>query len=168
MERLFLAFSADKLRQLKSRIDECLERLTEEQIWYRPSEENNSIANLVLHLTGNVRQWIISAVGGAQDSRQRDAEFAARGEANLLDLRAKLTDAVAQASNIIETLPVERLMTTVHVQGYDKTVMEAIYHVVGHFAEHTGQIIYITKSIRKEDLGFYRHLNATKHTEKTP
>jgi uncharacterized damage-inducible protein DinB len=168
MERLFLTFSADKLRQLEGRIQECLNRLSPEQVWWRASEENNSVANLVLHLTGNVRQWILSSIAGAPDTRQRDAEFAARGDADLARLRNTLSEVVQHAVQIIETLPVDRLTTQIRVQGYDKTIAEAIYHVVGHFAEHTGQIIYITKSLRKEDLGFYRHLNASAHTEKTP
>jgi hypothetical protein len=54
------------------------------------------------------------------------------------------------------------------VQGYDKSILEAIYHVVEHFSLHTGQIIYATKLLRKEDLGFYKHLNHTTHSEKTP
>ena len=168
MEQLFLSFSADKLRQLESRIEQCLDRLSPEQIWWRSSEENNSIGNLVLHLTGNVRQWILSAVGGAPDTRERDAEFAARSQANLREVRSRLADTVAQASMLIEGLPAERLAARIQVQGYEKTVLEAIYHVVGHFAEHTGQIIYITKTLRKEDLGFYKHLSAAAHTEKTP
>src|ERR1700691_5757570 len=78
-DRLFLDYSARKLRQLNSRIEDCLGRLTEEQIWARGAETENAVGNLVLHLSGNVRQWIVAGVGGRPDVRQRDAEFAARG-----------------------------------------------------------------------------------------
>jgi uncharacterized damage-inducible protein DinB len=168
MERLFVAFSIDKLKQLEGRIQECLGRLSSEQIWWRPSEENNSAGNLVLHLTGNVRQWILTSLGGASDTRQRDAEFANQGELDIGEMSRALSDTVEQASQIIQNLSAERLTERVTVQGYDKSVLEVVYHVVEHFAQHTGQIIYITKALRKEDLGFYRHLQAASHTAKTP
>jgi uncharacterized damage-inducible protein DinB len=168
MERLFVTFSINKLKQLESRIQECLDRLSPEQIWWRPSEENNSVANLVLHLTGNVRQWIISSVGGAADTRERDAEFAARGQEDLQQLRSGLSDTVAQAVQTIEGLSAARLADSVRVQGYDKSVLEVVYHVVEHFSQHTGQIIYITKALQKQDLGFYSHLKSATHGEKTP
>ena len=168
MERLFVTFSTSKLKQLESRIQECLDRLSPEQIWWRPSEENNSVANLVLHLTGNVRQWIISSVGGAEDTRERDAEFAARGQEDLRQLRSGLSDTVAQAVQTIEGLSAARLADSVRVQGYDKSVLEVVYHVVEHFSQHTGQIIYITKALQKQDLGFYSHLKSATHGEKTP
>src|SRR4026209_2602342 len=60
------------------KIERCLERLTDEQIWWRANEESNSIGNLVLHLCGNARQWIISGVGGQPDARVRDTEFQQR------------------------------------------------------------------------------------------
>jgi uncharacterized protein DUF1572 len=78
-EQLFLDYSVRKLRQLTGRIEDCLGRLTEEQIWARGAESENAVGNLVLHLSGNVRQWIVAAVGGRPDIRERDAEFGARG-----------------------------------------------------------------------------------------
>ena len=168
MERLFVAFSVDKLKQLESRIQECMGRLSPEQIWWRPSDENNSVGNLVLHLTGNVRQWILASVGGASDTRQRDTEFASRGDFDVGEMSRALSETVEQASHIIQDLSAERLTDRVTVQGYDKSVLEVVYHVVEHFAQHTGQIIYITKALRKEDLGFYRHLQSASHTAKTP
>src|SRR5436190_8927728 len=97
MERLFLSYSVEKLRQLQSRIDYCLERLSPEQIWWRGSEEANAVGNLVLHLNGNVRQWIISSVGGDPDRRDRDAEFNARGDVAAATLRSMLKDTVDEA-----------------------------------------------------------------------
>jgi hypothetical protein len=76
---LFLTFSSDRLQLFTSRIVDCLGRLSNEQIWARGVENENSIGNLVLHLCGNVQQWIASGVGGEADVRDRDAEFAAQG-----------------------------------------------------------------------------------------
>jgi uncharacterized damage-inducible protein DinB len=168
MERLFLGYSVDKLRQSQGRIQDCLDRLSPDQIWWRGSDESNAIGNLVLHLCGNVRQWIISSVGGSPDTRDRDSEFAAREGANAAALGSMLAATVEEAAKVIENVTPRRLTEMVRVQGYDKSVLEAIYHVVEHFSLHTGQIIYATKLLRKEDLGFYRHLNSAAHSEKIP
>lgn len=168
MERLFLSYSVEKLRQSQSRIQQCLDRLTFDQIWWRGSEECNSAGNLVLHLCGNVRQWIIASVGDNPDVRERNKEFAARDSADAADLRSRLDATVDEAVAVIEAVTSQRLTESVRVQGYDKTVLEAIYHVVEHFSLHTGQIIYITKLLRKEDLGFYRHLQQPSHSQTTP
>jgi uncharacterized damage-inducible protein DinB len=167
-DRLFLEFSAKKLQQLAERIETCLGKLNAEQVWARGSDNENAVGNLVLHLCGNVRQWILSAVGGAPDSRDRDAEFAARGGASIEDLTGRLRAVVGEAAGVLESLPASRLTEHVVIQKYDVPVMEAIYHVVEHFAQHTGQIIFATKMLTSEDLGFYRHLRAAAHGEKTP
>ena len=168
MDRLFLGYSVEKLRQLESRILDCLDRLSWDQVWWRGAEENNSVGNLVLHLSGNVRQWIISSVGGRPDTRNRDAEFAARGSVDILELRTTLRETVDEAVAVIESLSANRLVEPVTVQGFDRSVLEAIYHAVEHFSMHTGQIIYVTKLLRKEDLGFYKHLGQTAHHQGTP
>lgn len=167
-DRIFVDFSAKKLRQLAGRIETCLGKLTPEQVWSRGSEQENAVGNLVLHLCGNVRQWIIAGVGGAPDIRQRNAEFDARGGESVSALVARLRDVTDEAGRIIESVPASRLSELIHVQGYDMPVLEAIYHVVEHFSGHTGQIIFVTKMVTTEDLGFYRHLRATGHAEKTP
>jgi uncharacterized damage-inducible protein DinB len=169
MDRLFLEFSASKLRQLASRIESCLGMLTEEQVWERGGENGNAIGNLVLHLCGNARQWIVAGVGGSEDVRQRDAEFAARGGVARVELLDRLRGTVADACAVIETVPAARLEYRIVVQGYDQSVLEAIYHVVEHFSMHTGQILFATKILTGADLGFYRHLRtAVSHAEKTP
>ncbi|HYI94669.1 MAG TPA: DUF1572 family protein [Bryobacteraceae bacterium] len=168
MERLFIDFSVDKLRQLETRIQHCLTLLTLEQIWWRGSEESNSVGNLVLHLSGNVRQWVISAVGGAPDIRQRAGEFAARGGMPADQLIKGLKETMDEAVPLISNLSREKLTATVVVQGYNQSVVEVVYHVVEHFALHAGQIMYATKLLQKVDLGFYRHLHSSTHSEKTP
>lgn len=154
--------------QLAGRVDFCLDRLDEAQIWDRASEAENAVGNLVLHLEGNVRQWALSAVGGKADVRERDAEFGARGGVDKQELRSRLSTAVGAAVDVISKLDEDRLAERIRVQGYDLTVLEAVYQVVDHFAGHAGQIQLLTKLYTKQDLGFYAHLSNPVHREETP
>ena len=160
-EEIFIKFSADKLEQLHGRIQDCLARLTPEQIWTRGSENENAVGNLVLHLSGNIRQWIGAGVAGLADNRQRDAEFDARGGSAPGDLTELLKSRVAEVSGIIREVPAARLTERIAPQGYDVTVLEAIAHVVEHFSHHTGQIILLTKVLTGQDLGYYQHLRGS-------
>ncbi len=164
----FLAHAAAKLGQLNGRIGECLGRLSYEQIWARGGENENAVGNLVLHLCGNVRQWIGYGVGGLDDVRKRDEEFAARGQIEPAELKERLAATVRDAVQIIDGLTPEQLAETVTIQKYRVTKLEAVCHVIEHFAEHTGQIIFVTKQLTGADLGFYRHLSGPAHREKTP
>lgn len=169
LETVLLNYSADKLAQLCGRVETCVDKLTPEQIWIRHGENENAIGNLVLHLVGNIRQWILSGVGGEPDMRDRDREFAARGEIAPAELKARLRSAIDAAVTTIREVPPERLGERLMIQKYDVTVLEAILHVVEHFSGHTGQIIFITKFLTGEDLGFYAHLRKPQgHAEKTP
>jgi len=156
VEGAFLDFSVKKLRQLGSRIEACLEKLDDDQIWLRGSENANAVGNLCLHLAGNMRQWIMHGVGGVPDVRTRDREFAARGGMTKQELRERLFSTLDEAVAVIESQ--KNLLRTVRPQTYEVTVLDAIYHVVEHFAQHAAQIIYATKAFTGEDLGFYRHL----------
>lgn len=159
IEADFLKCSSEKLAELCGRIESCLGKLTPEQIWMRGSENQNAIGNLVLHLNGNVRQWILSGVGGAPDARIREEEFAARGGMDAEALRKLLRNTVDAALVVIRTLPPERLAERTTIQGYDVTILKAILHVTEHFSGHTAQIIFITKMVTGEDLGFYSYLS---------
>jgi uncharacterized damage-inducible protein DinB len=163
-EQAFVKYSAEKLEQHMGRIEACVAKLRPEQLWARHSENENAIGNLLLHLTGNVRQWILSGVGGDVDARQRQTEFDARsGSAG--DLRS----VVEAASKVIRGLSAARLAERVTIQGYEVSVLEAVYHVVEHFSGHAGQIVFATKFLTGEDLGFHGHLRVVRpHTEKTP
>lgn len=168
-EKAFLDYSVDKLRQYVPRIEACVAKLTPDQIWSRESENQNSIGNLLLHLTGNVRQWIVCGVGGEEDRRERQTEFDARGGADAAELVARLRSTVDEAIAVIGAVTPAQLGEPLKVQGYDVTVLQAIYHVVEHFSGHTGQIIFATKFLTGEDMGFYRHLRVVQaHAEKTP
>jgi uncharacterized damage-inducible protein DinB len=165
----FLDYSARKLQQLGLRIETCLNSLNEDQVWARGSDNENAVGNLVLHLCGNVRQWIVSGVGGQSDLRDRDAEFSAKGGASVIDLAERLRGTVEEAVTVVNAVPAERLTERIMVQKYDVTVLEAIYHVVEHFSMHTGQIIFATKMVTGSDLGFHRHLRTTAaHGQTTP
>ena len=168
MHQLFLSFSARKLQQLSERIESCLDTLSADAIWWRGAETQNAVGNLVLHLCGNLGQWILSGVGGEPDTRQRDAEFSARSGPDAGELKQRLRDRVQAASRVIEALPEARLAERIRIQGYDVSVLEAVYHVVEHFSQHTGQIVYATKLLTQTDPDFYRHLAGATHQERTP
>jgi uncharacterized damage-inducible protein DinB len=168
VESLFLQFSVDKLRQLASRIEFCLEKLNDGQIWARGGEHENAVGNLTVHLTGNVRQWIVTTLGNSPFDRDRDSEFAARGGVTATELSTNLRDTVEQATLVISGLNTAQLTRMYEVQNYQVSGVEAVYHVVEHFAEHTGQIIFATKRLTGEDLGFYRHLGSAAHLEQVP
>lgn len=156
-DRAFLARSRHYLRHdYPVKIDRCLGRLSADDLWWRPNEASNSIGNLILHLAGNVRQWLVHGVGGAADVRQRQHEFDARDPLPAEELRRHLHTALDAADVVLERLDPAALAETRHIQGLDVTVLDAVYHVVEHFAMHTGQILYVTKLRRGEDLGFYK------------
>jgi len=161
-DRLFLDFSANKLRELASRIEECLGQLSEEQVWARGQENENAAGKLVLHLCGNVRQWVTANISGLPNTRERDGEFSARGGRTRSDLLALLRNTVSEAAAAIETIPAPQLPLRRVIQGYDTSFLEAIFHAVEHFSMHTGQIVFITKMLTGADLGFYRHLDSGK------
>ena len=159
VETEFLHFSAEKLVQSMDRIETCVAGLKDDQVWSRLSDNQNSIANLLLHLHGNVRQWIAAGVAGVPYARHRDQEFAARSGDSAAQLTANLRAAVSDAVYTILSLPAPRLLERVQIQGYEVTMLTAIYHVVEHFVGHTFQIILSTKRFTGNALGFYDQLN---------
>ncbi|MGH7626964.1 MAG: DinB family protein [Gemmatimonadaceae bacterium] len=156
------------LRDFLPKIAACADRLADDDIWWRPNEASNSIGNLLLHLSGNVRQWIVSGVGGAPDVRDRPREFAERTEISGAELMAALTATVQEAEQVLANIAPDALLEVRHVQGKDVTILEAVYHVVEHFSMHTGQITYITKLRTGDDLGFHRHLSPPKPAADAP
>jgi uncharacterized damage-inducible protein DinB len=147
------------------RIVRCLQLLSEKEIWWRPNSASNSAGNIVLHLCGNVRQWIISGLGGAPDVRQRDREFAERGPIPRRVLIAQLHKTIEKACRTIDRISAEALWHEFTIQGYRVSGLTAIAHVYEHFSHHAGQIIYLTKLKRGKDLRFTR-LPATKPAPK--
>ena len=152
---LFLTHSTAKLMQMSGHIGACLQKLTPDQIWNRAGDTQNSIGNLVLHLCGNVRQWIGSSIGGERDNRDRPAEFSASSEIGTEPLREKLASTIRDAVAILQSLPPSRLAERVQTQDGERSILEVIYQVVGHFQQHAGQIIFATKLVTQQDLKFY-------------
>lgn len=136
------------------KIERAVQKMTDEQIWWRANEESNSVGNLLLHLAGNVRQWIISGIGGAEDKRFRQAEFDERNQISGAQLLANLRKTVEEACSVLENLKADDLLQKRTIQGREATTLSAVYHVVEHFAMHAGQIIFVAK-IFSGDLKFY-------------
>src|SRR4051812_20970220 len=141
--------------EYRTKLRAAVEALPADALWWRANEQSNSVGNLLAHLSGNVRQWIVSGVGGAPDSRDRAAEFDARAGANAAELLARLEQTVDEAVAVIAKLSAEDLATTRSIQGRDVTVFDAIYHVVEHFSLHVGQIILIAKIQAPGKVRFY-------------
>jgi hypothetical protein len=159
---LFLSFSRRKLLdQYWPRMKECVAPLTEEQVWWRPNEASNSIGNLMLHLNGNVGQWLVASFNKDEDKRNRPAEFAAKEGATAAELVTKLGATLDAAGKVLDRLTVEELLAPYEVQGYHVRGLDAVYQVVEHFGLHYGQIVYITKLLTQKDLGFYEELSKT-------
>ena len=137
------------------KIEHCLELVDDKQIWWRANAQSNSICNLLLHLNGNVRQWIVSGVGAGTDARDRDAEFAARSGLSKEELLARLKETLREVDQTLGQLDPCALLESRRIQGFDVTVLDAVFHVVEHFSMHTGQIIMMAKVFSEVDLGFY-------------
>ena len=156
MDAIALAF-LDKSRSLITadylpKIELCLERLSDSDIWWRPNEASNSIGNLVLHLCGNVCMWIIGGVGELPFERHRQREFDERRRIPASELLSRLRGIVQQADEVLSAVTPDDLLSRRQIQGYDVTVLEAVYHVIEHFSMHTGQIIVLSKARIDGDL----------------
>ena len=151
----FCTYGATKLRDNLCTIEKCLSLLTVDQVWTRPNAVSNSIGNLVLHLRGNVQQWIVSDIGQRAFARDRPAEFAQREALPINQILPPLQTTVDDAANVIAGLSASRLVERVVIQDYDVTVLSAVFHVVEHFSLHTGQIVYQTKILTGLDLSSY-------------
>jgi len=137
------------------KIERCLEVLSDDDVWWRANEGSNSIGNLLLHLSGNVRQWIVVGLGGAVDERDRDAEFAQRDLISRDELLTRLRETLREADQTLTNFDDQRLPDPFRIQGIEVTALAAIMHVVEHFSMHTGQIILLTKLLTAADLHFY-------------
>jgi len=143
------------------RITDCLEQLSDDEIWWRPNPASNSVGNLLLHLCGNMRQWIISGLGGAADIRQRDTEFSERGPIPGSALRERLQKTMKESCRVLARLNAKDLTRRYRIQHFDVSGYEAAAQVIEHVAYHAGQIIYVTKLKREKDLGFTQLPSAT-------
>jgi uncharacterized damage-inducible protein DinB len=155
LSRPFLAQARHLLLQVHlPRLEACLRELSPEQIWWRANPASNSVGNLALHLEGNVRQWIVSGLGGAPDRRERDLEFSALGPIPRPILLARLRQAATDAGRVLRKLDAAALARTYSIQGFRVTGLRAVFHVVEHFSHHAGQIILLTKMLAGKDMKF--------------
>lgn len=143
------------LEESVPRVKKCLAELTEREIWLRPNEHSNSVGNLVLHLCGNVRQWVLTGLGGAPDHRFRQAEFDERGPIPTTELLRRLDDVMQGVEAVLEKLTPEQILQPVVVQGFQETGLSILVHVVEHFSYHVGQITYFTKWKKDMDTSYY-------------
>ncbi len=158
----FLEYSRKKLlREYWPRLQSSVKPLTDQQIWWRPNSASNSIGNLILHLNGNVGQWLVASFNGYRDERNRAVEFKERRLISGHELLCRLDATMQQASETLDRLTPDRLSRVYEIQGYTVTGLEAVYQVVEHFGMHCGQILWIVKSLTGADLGFYRELDKT-------
>ncbi|MCA1557931.1 MAG: DUF1572 domain-containing protein [Acidobacteria bacterium] len=137
------------------KIERCMEALSDEDVWWRSGAESNSIGNLILHLCGNARQWIVCGIGGETDTRQRQSEFDERSLIRREELLQHLRQTLQEVDGVLAELSHTSLMKRRTIQGTEQTILEAIFHVVEHFSMHTGQIILLTKMLTRSDLRFY-------------
>ena len=141
------AEAAAALRDAAELIGHCLSQLSDEQVWGRQAQERNSIGNLILHLCGNVRQWLISGIGGAKDVRDRPREFAERGPIPKAELLRKLDDVVREASAVLSSVSADQLMERRRIQGFDVSGLGAVFSAVPHFRGHAQEIVHITRDL---------------------
>lgn len=141
------AEAAHELNTALARIKHCVAQLTEEQVWARPRPAMNSIGNLILHLCGNVRQWLVAGLGDEPDLRNRPAEFAERGPIARAELLRRLDDAVAAAAAVLQKQTAAQLLAVRRIQGFDITGLRAIFDSVPHFRGHTQEIISMTRTL---------------------
>ncbi len=137
------------------RIKLCLSELTEEEIWYRPNGNSNSVGNLVLHLCGNVRQWVVCGLGGKEDTRQRALEFNEKGPVPKEELLSRLESVMLEVNDVLDRLTADQISHPLVVQGFNETGLSVLVHVVEHFSYHVGQITYYVKWRKDMDTAYY-------------
>jgi hypothetical protein len=136
-------------RIIPNQIRSCIDQLNDEQLWWRPNEEANSVGNLVLHLSGSVRHYLAHQVGGIAYSRNRAAEFAERGPIERSQLLATWDEAVSQVTEVLAVFDTGRFMDSTAEPDYVPTVFDLIYNVSIHMATHAGQIVWVTKMLQQ-------------------
>lgn len=135
------------LNESMRKIRHCLGQLNDEQIWQRPGAKQNCVANLVLHLAGNLQQWCVAGIQGLEDDRDRAAEFSVSAGCSAVELQQRLERVVEDARRIIRELDEQAFRESRCIQGFDVSVLQSLFHTVPHFVGHTHQIIQLTRLI---------------------
>jgi len=145
LSKAFIAVSREVLAEGVRKIEHCVGQLDDEQIWWRPRPEMNSIANLMLHLSGNLKQWIVAGIGGAKDVRNRPLEFSDRSNRPKAEVIAILGKTVTEVGAVLAKLTAEQLILPRRIQGFETNVIGAIMHTIPHFRGHVQEIIHVTR-----------------------
>jgi len=141
------------------RIVQCLHLLDPDKIWLKPNKNSNSIGNLVLHVCGNIRQYVVSGIGGRKDIRERKLEFMENVTTTKADLISKMDELLLDVSNVLDTIEPTDLVEIKEVQGFTMSITSILIHVTEHLSYHTGQIAFYTKLLEDTDLKFYGDLD---------
>lgn len=157
----FIMQSINRNEENTKKIIKCLNEIDETEVWKTPNNNSNSIANLILHLCGNITQYIISALGNTKDSRERDKEFSTKKGYNKSELESKLIATITEANKIIKNIPEDTLCKIYQVQGFNLSGIGIVIHVTEHYSYHTGQIAFWVKQLKNKDLGFYKGIDLT-------
>jgi len=145
-----------RLNESTRMISLCFDQLPEEDIWKRPNTNSNSIGHLIVHLCGNITQYVIASLGGLEDNRERDKEFAEEKTHSKKQLLEKLKSTLYRAKEIIQNISEEELLRKREVQGFTFSGIGILIHVTEHYSYHTGQIAFWIKLLKdKKSLGFY-------------
>ncbi len=143
------------------RIKQCLNTLSEEEVWYHQNDNSNSVGVLTLHLCGNVRQWVLAGVCGLPDNRQRDLEFSPQDQPSRVELARRLDVLASDLSSHLPEITDDILLDVRKVQCYEESVLSMLVHATEHFSYHTGQIVYFTKYLKDVDTAFYADQDLT-------
>jgi hypothetical protein len=146
--------AAQEMDSALTRIKHCLNQLTDEQIWRRAAPSMNSVGNVILHLCGNVRQWLFCGLGSAVDQRNRPAEFSDRGPIGKAELIRRLETAVEEARSVLINQTAEGLLKSRRIQAQDVTGLVALFNSVPHFRGHTQELVYMTRLLLGESYQF--------------
>jgi len=163
--REFIEAAIYRMDENSQKLTRCIAEFNEAEIWKRPSQNSNSVGNIILHLCGNIRQYAVSSLGGKEDIRERDKEFSAEGGYSKTELSEKFIDVVNEAKNIIQNISADELLRKRQVQGFTQSGIGIIVHVTEHLSYHTGQIIFWTKILKNKDLGFYAGIDLNTKNE---
>lgn len=141
------------------RIYKCFQLLNDEELWRSPNGNIPAVGNLILHLCGNARQWILSGIGGIHDNRNRDQEFIVHTNIKKSDLVFLLENLKSNLRETLRKMPDTEISKIHSIQGFQVTGFSMIIHVIEHFSYHTGQITTLTKLVKNKQTGYYDHIN---------
>jgi uncharacterized damage-inducible protein DinB len=136
-------------RVLPAQVRSCIEQLSEEQLWWRPNEQANSVGNLVMHISGSMRHYLSHSIGGIEYARNRQAEFDERNPVAKDQLLAIFDETIRQASEVLDSFDTSRFLQQTKEPNYFYTLFDQVLGVSLHLATHMGQIVYVTKMLQE-------------------